>query len=929
MTPNSVTMLACLIHGACSMFGNVFKKDVALIPAAAMPPGGSPALSPGGAPHQTGAQPLSGNSEAELQVWREKILAAKADDRALLQLAHQAPGVDLKLTALEALTQEDALKQAMREFRDQDKRLHRAAKSRWQATVAKREAITEARVLIAGAYTLIERERIPANRLVELDRAWAALNVAFLDEALVTEFAALRAQLGARVRERGEGEQALARWLAATDNAIRALTASLAGVAQGGTAPTSPIPSIPSMPSNAPATLAAALLQLLKKVPGVSDVAIDARCIEKTDAANHALALASCVVQRAEFLQSLPATGVADEPDEKVKIEQWRSFPGVSEGELQTLLARRFSDWRNARSQERQRDHDARRTHERELSAEQRKQRLGAMQRHVELAEAAHAAGQVAELTRLMAVIDNALRPGPVNAALAKRIESLRQEQARLRDWQRWGGGQRREQLVAEAQVLAQIASEKVALKAHADAIDKLRERWKELDKLGGATSKALWLAFDGALKAAYVPVAAHLDKLKIARNENLVARNQVIDGLIQAGAKFFPAAPVEGDSPAPASAAGSQPDWRAIARTLEEAKIAWRKLGPVEHTVPRKAQKGDNAVTMRYAAALQALEAPLTQAYREASQQREQLIAAAKNLGGSEALARDVVDRVRALQTQWQAHAKALPLPRREENTSWRAFKTATDAIFTARDAARAARETESSEQIKLREAIIDSLLALPATNSTRTASEIKRALANAETAWRACAEVPRPHAARLDARYRAARDAATKRLRDIADHAAQARFDALIATMALCHEREAAGEVAPDLEARWSAIENLPDAWKPGMEARFRGIAAPKAGPKSGPRSGMSSDAGLPDTLLNLEVACGLDTPSEFTAARQHLKMRALKNAMEGRQAGVTTPADIERGLLDAAATPRPDEVSRERLEKIVAAVRVRRPG
>src|SRR5713101_3843234 len=883
------------------MLGDAFKKDVALDPAAATPPGSTPARSRGGAPHQTGTQPLSGISEAEPQAWREKILAAEADDRALLQLAHQAPGVDLKLAALAALTQEDALKQAMREFRDQDKRLLRAAKSRWQAAVAKREALAEARVLIAAAHALIEQERIPANRVAELDRAWAALDAALLDEALATEFAAARARLGARVRERGEGEQALARWLAATDNAIRALSASLAGVARGATAPASP------SPSNAPAALAAALLQLLDQVPGASGAAIDARCIEKTETANRVLALASSVAQRAEFLQSLPAAGVADETDEKAKIEQWRAFPEVPDGELQALLARRFSDWRNARSQERQRDHDARRTHEREVSAEQKKQRLAAMQRHVESAEAAHAAGQAAELTRLMTVIDNALKPGPVNAALTRRIESIRQEQVRLRDWQRWSGGQRREELVAEAQALARTAGEKVALKAHADAIGKLRDRWKELDKLGGATSKTLWLAFDGALKAAYVPVAAHLDKLKIARNENLAARNQVIDGLVDARAKFFPVAPEEGNSPAPASTAGSRPDWRAIARTLEQAKIAWRKLGPVEHTVPRKAQKGDDAVTTRYAAALQALEAPLTLAHREASREREQLIAAAKNLGESKPLARDATDRVRGLQTQWQAHARALPLPRRDENTLWSAFKAATDAIFTERDAARAARETEAGEQIKAREAIIEGLLALPAANSTRGAPEIKRALAQAETAWRACAEVPRPHAAGLDARFRAARDAATTRLRDIADHAAQARFDALIAAMALCREREAAGGVAPELEARWSAVENLPDAWTPGMEARFRGISTPKADPQPGPRSGMGPDEGLPVALLNLEVACGIDTPSEFMATRQQLKMRVLKDAMEGRRAGATTPADIERWLLDAAATPR----------------------
>ena len=824
------------------MFDNVFKKDLASVPAA--PPAGTP--------------------------WREKIIAAGGDDGVLLQLAHQAPGVELKLAALAALTQEDALKQAMREFRDQDKRLYRAARSRWQAAVARREALAEAPLLIATARSLIEQERIPVNRLVELDRAWEALDLAALDEALVSEFAAARAQLGVKVREHGEAEQVVARWLAATDTAMHALTAGLADVARGGTAPASP------SPSPAPAAQAVALLQLLDQVPGASGAAIDARCIEKTDAAKRALALAASVVQRAEFLQTLASAGEADEAAEKAMIERWRGFPEVSYAELQALLAHRFSDWRNALSLKRQREHDERRAHERESSAEQRKQRLAVMQSHVEAAEAAHAAGQMAELTRLVAVIDEALKPGPVNAALARRIESLRQEQLRLRDWQRWSGAQRREDLVTEAQALAKMTGEKVALKAHADAIDKLRERWKELDKLGGATSKALWLAFDGALKTAYAPVTAHLDKLKIARNQNLVARNQVVDELVKARAKFFPAAPQAESSVAPASAvpvpAVGRQDWRAIARSIDDAKIAWRKLGPVEHTVPRQAQKGDDAVTARYAAALQALEGPLTQVYRDAGQERERLIAAVKSLGESQPLARDAIDKVRALQAQWQAHAKALPLPRREENALWSAFKAATDALFTARDAARAARESEAGERSKER--------------------------ADREAAMK---------------RERAERETATKRQRDMAEHAAQARFDALIVAMQLCHEREAAGEVTPDLDARWNAVENLPKAWKAAMEARFRGISAAKAD--------------LPAALLSLEAACGIDSPSEFMAARRQLKLLALKDALESRRTAAAAPADIESQLVAAAAMPRPDERSRARLEKIIAAVRVRR--
>ena len=836
------------------MFDNLFKKDAVPLPAAAPP-----------------------ITEAELQGWRDKLRAAEGDDGALLQLAHQAPGVDLKLAALAALTQEDALKQAAREFRDQDKRLYRAAKSRWEAVVARREALAQAPVLIAAAHSLLEQESIPANRLVELDRAWAALSEALPDEALGREFAAVRSQLGARVRERGEAGQALERWLAAADAAIQALTAGLAGVAAG--AP---------KPSGATAEQAAALLQLLNEAPGAAD---DPRRAEKIDAANRALALAASVVQRAEFLGSLPAAGLADEAEEKTKIEQWRSFPEVSDGELQAVLTHRFSEWRNACGEERRREREARRTHEGDLSAERRKRHLAQVQRHVEQAEAAHAAGQVAELTRLITQIDGALKAGAVDSALTRRIESLRQEQLRLREWQRWSGGQRREELVAEAQALARMAGEKIAVGAHAEAIEKLRQRWKELDKLGGATSKPLWLAFDGALKDAYAPVAAHLDKLKAARQENLAARNRIIDELLKAGA--------------------GQPDPRALARTLEETKIAWRKLGPVEHTVPRDAQKGDQAVSARFAAAVQALEARLTQAYRDATAERERLIAAAKSLVEATPLARDAIDKARALQAQWQAHAKGLPLPRREENALWTAFKAAIDAVFTARDAARTARESESNAPIKAREAIIDTLLAVP---GDANATDLKRAVASADTAWRASPRVHGPQAARIEARYRAARDAAAKRLREIAEHAAQARFDALIAAMRLCDEREAAGEASPELETRWSAIADLPAPWKAAMEARFRGAAPAKAQP-------------LPDTLLNLELACGIDSPAEFDAARRRLKMQALKIAMENRRPDAgASPADIERWLLEAAATPRPDELSRSRLEKILAAVRAR---
>jgi hypothetical protein len=81
--------------------------------------------------------------------------------------------------------------------------------------------------------------------------------------------------------------------------------------------------------------------------------------------------------------------------------------------------------------------------------------------------------------------------------------------------------------------------------------------------------------------------------------------------------------------------------------------------------------------------------------------------------------------------------------------------------------------------------------------------------------------------------------------------------------------------------------------------------------------------------DALLNLEAACHLESPGEFAAARHQLKMRALKSALESRQSTAHTPADIERWLLSAAAFARPDALSRERLEKIIEAIKLGRAG
>src|SRR4029453_13054722 len=119
-------------------------------------------------------------------------------------------------------------------------------------------------------------------------------------------------------------------------------------------------------------------------------------------------------------------------------------------------------------------------------------------------AEAALAAGHLVDTNKHLVEIDELLHGGTPAAALRARIDTLQAEYARLKGWQHWGGGLARDELVLQAEALAAASSGegdkrivKLSIKQHAEVIDALRARWKKLDRLGGATSRALWQRFD------------------------------------------------------------------------------------------------------------------------------------------------------------------------------------------------------------------------------------------------------------------------------------------------------------------------------------------------------------------------------------------------------------------------------------------------
>jgi DNA repair protein SbcC/Rad50 len=802
--------------------------------------------------------------------WEARLAQAAGDDAALLALAIESPLVDIKVSAVAGIGGEAALKEAEHAFRDHHRRAHREAKQRLERAQWIRKSREKADAVIAEAEVLRAQPEVAANKLVELDRGWSALDQTALETNQVERYAEHWQALSKGMRARGDLLVQTSRWAASVQSVMAAAKRAAREVAAG----TADVPTLDLTRS--------ALAQCIADAPP-GDAAMDDSDLLATAMA--ALANLSALADRAAFLDALKAN-----PAGEIDEAAWLALPEIGEAALAKAAQDRFNDLKR---EARERGESERREGEQAAQSEQkaldaaRRDKLKAL---IVDAEAKLAEGHVQDAIALVKRIDGTLAGHVADKKLAGKVQHLHGEIARLNKWKQWGGGRAREDLLAEAKALETAAAQpKLQLKTHAEAIDKLRERWKELDKLGAAGSKDMWTAFDTALKTAFLPVDAFQQKLKSQREENLAKRNALVGEL---DAYALPAEPAEGE-------ARIAPDFKAIARLIDHIDGEWRKLGPIEHTVPRAAK---DALLKKLAAAKARLETPLTDARRVEALRREKLIAAARAIDPK---ARDAITKTRELQGEWQAHAKTLPLAREVENGLWRQFKEATDALFKTRDAEFKARDNEFSAQRKAREELIGRLRDL---GTQHTPEEIRKTIGETDAAWRKAGEPARADAARLESAFRAAKDAAKKLLEGSATREWNSLVDALLAKLQLVRDIEAGTRMKSDDE--WQAMRALPTVWEAALKDRHSGKT-------------QSADSLL---ILKLEDALDLPSPPAQANARRDLKLRAMKAAMEARVAVTIGDKDIAAWVAELLRDAGQGGDERVRLDKVFDALRRR---
>jgi len=746
--------------------------------------------------------------------------------------------------------------------------------------------------------------------LVEIDRSWSGLDPTRLAVDQRSEFEALFAKLTAMAREQGDRMLQIERWCAEARTALDRLQSSCTECA-GGTLDRDHLDA-----ARAP------VLALLDTAP--MDEGVAAMQDRMRSALHSSRQLGEHLEVLDELLQgasgSAPTatvppidTGHGQGPQASDPAQRWQALAPLADPAHADALNRRFTQWREARDEAQRLQKAQRRERSTQRAQDHEERQSQALGVALANAEAALASGQLGDTHSHLMQMDALLHAGAVDADLRGRIDWVQAEYARLKGWQQWGGGLARDELVAQAEALAASIQDGNGLKGPggptrqlAEDIGQLRGRWKELDRLGGASSRSLWQRFDAALATAYQPVAAHLEAQRAVRQENLQLRNRLIEELNAV-------ATLEAGEVQPV------PQWKSQIAALDRFQTEWRKLGPVEHTVPHAERE---PLLERMRQAVERLDKPLVEARRVAQLEREQLVARAQALAADASagtLGRDGGAKVRELQAEWQRHAASLPLTRPIERALWTQFKAHIDALFDARDAALTARHAELAAFGAQRLLLIQRLQTASIDTSP---SELKRLLSEVDDQWQRVGPAPRQDAAHLESQYRLAHEAARELLATSARRAWDTTCDTLTSKLAICDEWERAGGdagVRSELQARWSALPALAHVWESALSTRFS-AAAPSQ--RSHPTAAQSVD----DMLLQLEVALELESPPAWHAARRALKLQALKAALEGRQSAA--PSSVQEQLALVFAQAGLDASQHGRLSDILAHVRTRGP-
>jgi exonuclease SbcC len=257
-----------------------------------------------------------------------------------------------------------------------------------------------------------------------------------------------------------------------------------------------------------------------------------------------------------------------------------------------------------------------------------------------------------------------------------------------------------------------------------------------------------------------------------------------------------------------------------------------------------------------------------------EIEQSKAKLIARAEKLAETND-AREIAKQARDLQAQWTTLGNGR---RSTDQKQWRLFRAACDAAFGKLDTQRKERDEQVATQRVQALAIVEGLENVAVSDAEPEA--LRAALRDADAQWQSGADRG------LEQRFREARDAISRVLKDASRKKRLRRFSLALKKYRLVRSLELGGATHESIAADWSDIGVTHVDFDTALQSRFDGSVGDAANTDS-----------ASDVLVRLEMLAGIESPASDRQRRMDLQVRRLSSRLRG---GASQDAESELASL-----------------------------
>ena len=440
---------------------------------------------------------------------------------------------------------------------------------------------------------------------------------------------------------------------------------------------------------------------------------------------------------------------------------------------------------------------------------------------------------------------------------LSKRLNNALNRLRDLKSWYQWSSAPHQETLCQEMEELVGADMDPAEI---ARLVKEARDKWKKLGLSNDKNTRAMWDRFNKACNEAYAPCIPYFEEQAKQRQENYLAR----ENLCQELETFIN------------NTDWQNADWKLVDKILRKSLETWRGLGPTDHKHRKKLQK-------RFNDYIKTLKSNLHQEWANNYPKKKALIDKVAALKDHENL-QEAIRTIKHAQQEWKDAGR---VSQKQEHLLWKQFRAACDAVFDKRKEKAQADENEYQARLAHKSSYIEQINELA--SSGNNAQELQHNLADLQKAYQHAPNAGREGDKSLERKLKEAVNNCRKRIESLHSQQALDGIDSAISCAKVCAQlmtalQSNAEADAPRFEAACGSLDDatLLPLLKQQHQQLTQLAETRQTDAINAYFADQQQDTALQRITIEMEVFADVDSPNEDRELRMAMQVERLSEEM-----------------------------------------------